>query len=811
MSSSSYLNYFQLNGSKQDQQKSSYQPTHDLSATTTYNTKQNESPDRLLSLLNNTPLENTSNHLFSKSLVGNGSDLTKQQPLDNTAPPVFNLLPSPSSVNDDTSSRGMSFSSQPQQSNSILASSTFDSKPLSTLSNFSLANNSSNNTTFVPQNSIKRETVISPPSSAANTPQDSCRSSSDSSPYSSSGMSSAISPASSDSIPSPKNNNLPPTPETTAGLSPTSTTPQNRAQMNAKSTNQSTDNNDSNTILVCKWLNCTDVFDKAEDLYKHLCETHVGRKSTNNLSLTCRWDNCRVNTVKRDHITSHIRVHVPLKPYKCDVCSKNFKRPQDLKKHTKTHADESTKNINNASNNNSQARNNTTANSYFSNHTRHSLSSSFGLDSSYHMNSAPSHSLPTDYNYPGYQSQPLRSQYSTNEYSSGLLYPNNNGYQSSYSAKKPSYSASSGHRLSNDMSYNNTLESSGNGLLSQILPTDQPSDFNGNSRKRSYQSAASDLFDDIKRAKISPLYSQEVAARLTALEHYVGLTANAPVPSQTAPINNTSPSHNNSGFTQQSSNHHNLPSPPLQLSGQQQSDFRSLHPFKSQQDLLDADQFLSQLSGSIASSTQLPQPLHTPPRHNSQDQSPYSNSGIVLPSTGYQSRTQQPSVSSSVSLPSYSAYANSQSHNASSISPTSSQPLYPSLSSLSNAEQTKNNNGSSTLSPSNALPQLGSRYENNEPARKFSVGVLQRSSKHSLSKTQDTEEDSLASVMDKLSLNSKTESIDQNDDYEQQKKRHLQVVESLRKLVGEMLKYHEESKSNLQDKQQQPCYPVIAF
>lgn len=68
---------------------------------------------------------------------------------------------------------------------------------------------------------------------------------------------------------------------------------------------------------------------------EHICEKHVGRKSTNNLNLTCGWANCRTTTVKRDHITSHIRVHVPLKPHKCDFCGKSFKRPQDLKKHVK--------------------------------------------------------------------------------------------------------------------------------------------------------------------------------------------------------------------------------------------------------------------------------------------------------------------------------------------------------------------------------------------------------------------------------------------------------------------------------------------
>ncbi|KAH8879411.1 hypothetical protein GQ53DRAFT_800252 [Thozetella sp. PMI_491] len=93
--------------------------------------------------------------------------------------------------------------------------------------------------------------------------------------------------------------------------------------------------------LSCRWKDCTEHFESAERLYDHICDKHVGRKSTNNLNLTCMWNSCRTTTVKRDHITSHIRVHVPLKPHKCDFCGKSFKRPQDLKKHVKTHADDS--------------------------------------------------------------------------------------------------------------------------------------------------------------------------------------------------------------------------------------------------------------------------------------------------------------------------------------------------------------------------------------------------------------------------------------------------------------------------------------
>jgi hypothetical protein len=82
------------------------------------------------------------------------------------------------------------------------------------------------------------------------------------------------------------------------------------------------------------------ILSSPEVLYEHLCSSHVGRKSTNNLCLTCYWLNCGVQCAKRDHITSHIRVHMPLKPHQCSVCEKTFKRPQDLKKHEKIHTEE---------------------------------------------------------------------------------------------------------------------------------------------------------------------------------------------------------------------------------------------------------------------------------------------------------------------------------------------------------------------------------------------------------------------------------------------------------------------------------------
>lgn len=74
-----------------------------------------------------------------------------------------------------------------------------------------------------------------------------------------------------------------------------------------------------NEIFFCRWINCAASYDDPEQLYLHLTNDHVGRKSTGNLCLTCHWEKCDVTVVKRDHITSHLRVHVPLKPHRCQV------------------------------------------------------------------------------------------------------------------------------------------------------------------------------------------------------------------------------------------------------------------------------------------------------------------------------------------------------------------------------------------------------------------------------------------------------------------------------------------------------------
>ncbi|QHS73611.1 alkaline-responsive transcriptional regulator RIM101 [Saccharomyces paradoxus] len=127
-------------------------------------------------------------------------------------------------------------------------------------------------------------------------------------------------------------------PTTPSSSDSSSSSPLTQAHNPAEDEDDVDNDCDSEDItLYCKWENCGMIFNQPELLYNHLCHDHVGRKSHKNLQLNCHWGDCTTKTEKRDHITSHLRVHVPLKPFGCSTCSKKFKRPQDLKKHLKIH------------------------------------------------------------------------------------------------------------------------------------------------------------------------------------------------------------------------------------------------------------------------------------------------------------------------------------------------------------------------------------------------------------------------------------------------------------------------------------------
>ncbi|KAI2642657.1 hypothetical protein GGS21DRAFT_185285 [Xylaria nigripes] len=219
--------------------------------------------------------------------------------------------------------------------------------------------------------------------------------------------------------------------------------------------------------LTCKWANCGEKFTSAEILYEHICEKHVGRKSTNNLNLQCQWAQCRITTVKRDHITSHIRVHVPLKPHKCDFCGKSFKRPQDLKKHVKTHADDSVLNRN---------------------QDQHG-----GMNGAYR---APGKAPPSYYDHNG-QMRTNSAAFGQPPHPAG--HPNSY-YQHHHHAATPSYGTPM---------YYHPMSGRGDHIGYQAAP-------GYDSRKRSYE-AVHDFFNDTKRRQLDLTSYQQVSQRLVPL------------------------------------------------------------------------------------------------------------------------------------------------------------------------------------------------------------------------------------------------------------------------------------------------------
>ncbi|RPB24139.1 hypothetical protein L211DRAFT_849269 [Terfezia boudieri ATCC MYA-4762] len=434
--------------------------------------------------------------------------------------------------------------------------------------------------------------------------------------------------------------------------------------------------------LTCQWSGCSEKFDSAEDLYNHLCDVHVGRKSTNNLCLTCAWGTCRTNTVKRDHITSHIRVHVPLKPHKCEFCGKAFKRPQDLKKHVKTHADDSV--ILRSPEPDGARR----ASASLRGDNGHAYATS-GVDSL-------AATAATAYGYGNFHHP---QQFPHGPYHPAGLTgyyppPNTAPYAPVYYAPQPAHQGQD---------------------LNQQAPT--------GSKKRALE-GADQFFDEVKRHKIQPVYDNAMAQRLSQLQQYMPVSqenldyqahGSTPVTSASQAHPFTLPSlrtkqeivEANNFLTELSHNLYDSSAPTAAASVTATASVASY---------AQAGQFF--LLGGVT----LADNLHTATTQADQNETTIT-SGAPVVSMGATS-------GSTVLTPPNTNYNSSQSPVASNTqqqtppnqSPSSTRATYPTLPAVSSGQDASANY---TSSVSSAPPALGTAFDADQ-RRTFSVGVLQK-------------------------------------------------------------------------------------
>ncbi|KZT08548.1 uncharacterized protein LAESUDRAFT_41560 [Laetiporus sulphureus 93-53] len=314
--------------------------------------------------------------------------------------------------------------------------------------------------------------------------------------------------------PRPADPSLSPPPLSNTGSSKASTTSEPHTPL--QSAPAQTDENSPRH--ECQWIDCDRVFADPEGLYNHLCNDHIGRKSTGNLCLTCKWKECGTTCAKRDHITSHLRVHTPLKPHVCVICKKPFKRPQDLKKHEKIHTEE-----HHAQHKHSKAI--TVADPSYNSRVRGDhLSSAEALPS--HDKKAFSQQLPSVAGMDKVQPPVARAKsnsLSVSDRSSGAGYgllatPSPEIHQAAirYPNAETGSSRAQLYHMQNQLP---TWE---------VLTVDgTPSRTTGSGSKRSHDEySVDDFFTDMKKRRVNPSYDPNMAARLNTLayQHSLGST-----------------------------------------------------------------------------------------------------------------------------------------------------------------------------------------------------------------------------------------------------------------------------------------------
>ncbi len=81
--------------------------------------------------------------------------------------------------------------------------------------------------------------------------------------------------------------------------------------------------------MKCLWSFCSEERFSIKSLYDHTVQ-HIKQPP-----YICLWQGCQRRCDKKARLRVHLLTHIPYRAFPCTICSKTFKRDQELSRHFK--------------------------------------------------------------------------------------------------------------------------------------------------------------------------------------------------------------------------------------------------------------------------------------------------------------------------------------------------------------------------------------------------------------------------------------------------------------------------------------------